>query len=70
MGYDFNFGMNIRFFRKKHRLIERNLADLSDRMLAGWSRQTMLTRAAWFAASICGIRGAVPAEADFYDDFL
>lgn len=39
-------------------------------LLAGWSRQTMLTRAAWFAASICGIRGAVPAEADFYDDFL
>jgi len=39
-------------------------------LLAGWSRQTMLTRAAWFAASICGIRGAVPTEADFYDDFL
>lgn len=39
-------------------------------LLAGWSRQTMLTRAAWFAASICGIRGAVPAQADFYDDFL
>ncbi len=39
-------------------------------LLAGWSRQTMLTRAAWFAASICGIRGAVPAQTDFYDDFL
>ncbi|WP_029147499.1 carbohydrate kinase family protein [Methylophilus sp. 5] len=39
-------------------------------LLAGWSRQTMLTRAAWFAASICSIRGAVPAQASFYDDFL
>lgn len=39
-------------------------------LLAGWSRQTILTRAASFAASICGIRGAVPAAADFYDDFL
>ena len=39
-------------------------------VLAGWSRQTILTRAASFAASICGVRGAVPAAADFYDDFL
>lgn len=39
-------------------------------LLAGWSRQTILTRAASFAASICGVRGAVPAAADFYDDFL
>ena len=39
-------------------------------LLAGWSRQNILTRAASFAASICGIRGAVPAAADFYDDFL
>lgn len=39
-------------------------------LLAGWSRQTMLTRAAWFAASVCGIRGAVPEQADFYRDFL
>jgi len=39
-------------------------------LLAGWSRQTILTRAACFAASICGIRGAVPAQADFYADFV
>lgn len=39
-------------------------------LLSGWSRPTMLTRAAGFAASICGIRGAVPADAGFYEDFL
>lgn len=39
-------------------------------LLAGWSRPTMLTRAASFAASICSIRGAVPEAVAFYDDFV
>jgi fructokinase len=39
-------------------------------LLAGWARQTMLPRAAAFAASICGIRGAVPEQAEFYQDFV
>jgi fructokinase len=39
-------------------------------LLAGWSRQTILPRAAAFAASICGIRGAVPDDATFYSDFI
>lgn len=39
-------------------------------LMAGWSRPTILTRAASFAASICGIRGAVPTAPDFYEAFL
>ena len=39
-------------------------------LLAGWSRQTILPRAAAFAASVCSIRGAVPAETAFYGDFI
>ena len=39
-------------------------------LMLGWSRQTMLTRAAWFATALCGVRGAVPASADFYADFV
>lgn len=39
-------------------------------LMAGWSRQVILPRAAAFAASICGIRGAVPADAEFYKDYL
>lgn len=39
-------------------------------LLAGWSRQTILPRAAAFAASICGIRGAVPDDLEFYKDFI
>lgn len=39
-------------------------------LLAGWSRQTILPRAAAFAASICGIRGAVPGDVAFYTDFI
>lgn len=39
-------------------------------LLAGWSRQTMLTRAAWFATAMCGVRGAVPEANSFYMDFV
>lgn len=39
-------------------------------LLAGWARQTILPRAAAFAASICGIRGAVPEDQTFYEDFI
>ncbi len=39
-------------------------------LLAGWSRQAILPRAAAFAASICSIRGAVPEGAAFYQDFI
>lgn len=39
-------------------------------VLAGWSRQTILSRAASFAAEVCTVRGAVPAEAAFYEAFV
>lgn len=39
-------------------------------LLADMPRQTMLTDAAKFAAAICGIRGAVPDSAAFYEDFV
>lgn len=39
-------------------------------LLSGWSRQTMLSRAAWFATAMCGVRGAVPEDAAFYADFV
>lgn len=39
-------------------------------LMAGWSRQTILPRAAAFAASICCVRGAVPDDLAFYKDFV
>lgn len=39
-------------------------------ILLGWSRATTLSRAAWFATAMCGVRGAVPVNADFYADFV
>lgn len=39
-------------------------------LLSGWSRPTILTRAAWFATAICGVRGAVPEHQDFYSAFV
>lgn len=39
-------------------------------LLAGWSRQTMLSRASSFASELCSTRGAVPASADFYAAFI
>lgn len=39
-------------------------------LLAGWSRATILSRAAWFATAMCGVRGAVPADPTFYADYL
>lgn len=38
--------------------------------LRGWSSAVTLSRANAFAAAICGVRGAIPAEAGFYDSFL
>jgi fructokinase len=38
-------------------------------LLADKPRQTMLAEAASFAAAICGIRGAVPEDAGFYQDY-
>ena len=38
--------------------------------LEGWPIATTMERANTFAASICGIRGAVPDRADFYDQFV
>jgi len=35
-------------------------------LLVGWPRATSLERASAFAAAICGIRGALPAEGGFY----
>jgi fructokinase len=37
--------------------------------LSGWPVSTTLERANTFAAAICGIRGAVPEHAGFYDSF-
>jgi fructokinase len=39
-------------------------------LLADQPRQTMLAEAARFAAAICGIRGAVPEDAGFYQDYI
>jgi fructokinase len=38
--------------------------------LRGWPEATLLERADAFARAICGIRGAVPVEEDFYAPFL
>ncbi|GJL70919.1 MAG: fructokinase [Nitrosomonas sp.] len=38
--------------------------------LRGWSNAEILSRANAFAAAICGVRGAIPAEPGFYDSFL
>lgn len=38
--------------------------------LRGWSSAETLSRANAFAAAICGVRGAIPAEPGFYDSFL
>jgi fructokinase len=38
--------------------------------LLGWPTQRTLARANHFAAAICGIRGAIPHEQDFYRPFL
>ena len=35
-----------------------------------WAPETLLQRAAQFAARICGIRGAIPDAPDFYEPFL
>lgn len=42
---------------------------LAGKML-GWPLATSLCRANVFAASVCGIRGAVPAGLDFYDRWI
>lgn len=39
-------------------------------LLAGWSLTERLARASQFAADICGVRGAVPKEASFYQAHL
>jgi fructokinase len=39
-------------------------------MLSGWPIESTLTRANAFAAAICGIRGAIPPDQDFYTPFL
>lgn len=39
-------------------------------MLSGWPVDSTLTRANTFAAAICGIRGAIPPDQDFYTPFL
>ena len=39
-------------------------------MLSGWPVASVLSRANAFAAAICGIRGAVPPDQDFYTPFL
>jgi len=38
--------------------------------LMKWSMETKLSRANTFAASICGIRGAIPEHPDFYKPFI
>ena len=38
--------------------------------LLGWPTQRTLMRANRFAAAICGIRGAIPHDDDFYTPFL
>ena len=38
--------------------------------LRHWPVRTTLERANIFAAAICGIRGAIPEQADFYDRFI
>lgn len=38
--------------------------------LLGWPTQRTLARANHFAAAICGIRGAIPHDQDFYRPFL
>jgi len=38
--------------------------------LRHWPMENMLARANTFAAAICGIRGAVPGHADFYQPFI
>ena len=38
--------------------------------LLGWPTQRTLMRANRFAAAICGIRGAIPHDTDFYTPFL
>jgi fructokinase len=39
-------------------------------LLRGWPNTLILSRANSFAAALCSIRGAVPAEIKFYDSFL
>jgi fructokinase len=39
-------------------------------LLKGWETETILQRARAFAAAICSVRGAVPAEKSFYTPFL
>lgn len=39
-------------------------------LLKAWQTETILQRASTFAAAICGERGAVPAERNFYTAFL
>lgn len=39
-------------------------------LLKAWQTETILQRASTFAAAICGERGAVPAESNFYTPFL
>jgi fructokinase len=38
--------------------------------LLGWPAAETLERACAFASAICGIRGAVPQDEDFYNEFL
>lgn len=39
-------------------------------LLLGWSPTLVLQRANQFAATLCGIRGAIPQSNKFYDNFL
>jgi fructokinase len=39
-------------------------------LLANWPAELMLARANAFAAALCGIRGAVPKNLDFYRPFF
>ncbi len=39
-------------------------------MLSGWPIASILSRANAFAAAVCGIRGAIPPDQDFYAPFL
>lgn len=39
-------------------------------ILRGWSLDTTLSRASAFAAAICSVRGAIPADAALYERFL
>ncbi len=38
--------------------------------LRGWSSAVTLSRANAFAAALCGVRGAIPDDPEFYDSFL